>query len=110
MGSGLFEVLWLPARISNGPTNFKPRVSFSASMQNKTRNRKNEDFIQKHVGQLNLNAETKAKHLSNKVTKLTTWAVRAELLAEIPEVVKIFWHLKLVQSADLISLVRLNLS
>lgn len=58
-----------------------------------------------HVDKLNLNAETKTKHLPNKVTKLTTWAVRAELLAEVPEVVEVFWHLKLVQSVDLISLV-----
>lgn len=105
MGSGLFGVLWLPARISNGPTSFKPRVSFSASTQNKTRNGTNDDFIQKCVDKLNVNAERKTKHLANKVTKLTTWAVRAELLAEVPEVVQIFWHLKLVQSVDLISLV-----
>lgn len=105
MGSGLFGALWLPARISNGPTSFRPRVSFSASTQNKTRNRTNDDFTQKRGDKLNLNAETKTKHLPNKETKLTTWAVRAELLAEVPEVVEIFWHLKLVQPVDLISLV-----
>lgn len=59
----------------------------------------------KHMDKPNRNTDAKTKHLANKVTKLTTWAVRAELLAEIPEVVQIFWHLKRVQSGDLISLV-----
>lgn len=53
-------------------------------------------------------AAIKAKsflHLPNKITKLTTGAVGTELLAEVPEVVQILRHLKLVQSVDLITLI-----
>lgn len=65
--------------------------------------RTNYDFIHKTTP--NPNTHAKTKRLAEEVTKLTTWAVGAELLAEIPEVVQILWHLKRVEAGELISLV-----
>lgn len=44
-------------------------------------------------------------YLPNKITNLTTGAVGTELLAQVPEVVQILRHLKLVHLVELITLI-----